>query len=113
MTLLTGGEGGPWSIFAAITGKRLDPVFARFTVALDGLTSRVEIDRVMQLQLDKVRNPVTDEPEELRLLKPTGFTSKWADLGRSTKLYVSSPDLSFDHSGQYAEYSEFDYSSGV
>ncbi len=111
LALLSGREGGPWAILGAVAVKTLDPIFARFSLTLDGLNSKVEIGRILRLELDKIRNPVTGKPEELRLIKPTGFTSKWADLGRTAKFYVSAPELSFDYSGQYAEYSEFNYSS--
>jgi hypothetical protein len=48
--------------------------------------------------------------EELRLMKPTGFTSKWADLGKTTTYRIATPHISYDHSGPYGEFSEFEYS---
>ena len=54
-------------------------------------------------------NPVHGTPEDLRLLKPAGFTSTWADLGKTRVFRVSTPQLSFEHSGQYGEFSEFEY----
>ncbi|MGH7907931.1 MAG: DUF1326 domain-containing protein [Candidatus Binataceae bacterium] len=110
-SLLSGKEGGPWAIFASVAIRVFDPIFAAFTVSIDGLKSGVRVGRILTIKLDQIRNPVTGRPEELKLVKPTGFTSKWADLGRSTKFTVAAPELNFDYSGRYAEFSEFKYSS--
>ena len=76
---------------------------------IDGLNSRCRAGRFAEVVLAKILNPVTQQAEELRLQKPTGFTSKWADLGRTETFRVSTPQLSYDHSGQYGEFSEFEY----
>jgi hypothetical protein len=112
LELLSGREGGPWRIFASVASKIFDPIFARMSVKIDGLKSRARAANVVDIQLEPIRNPVTGKIEELRLVKPTGFTSKWADLGRTRKMTVAAPELSYDHSGQYAEFSEFSYASG-
>ncbi|MBF6571079.1 MAG: DUF1326 domain-containing protein [Candidatus Binataceae bacterium] len=109
--LIGGNEGGPWQIFAAVTTKQFDPLFARIAVKLNGIKSRVKIGDLVNMAIEPIRNPVTGSKEELRLVKPTGFTSKWADLGRSKIMKVTTPELTFDYSGQYAEFSEFSYSS--
>lgn len=109
--LLAGGEGGPWAIFATVTNMRRPTIYAHFTIHLDGLSSRITAGRTLRINLDKIRNPVTGEAEELKLVKPTGFTSKWADLGRSVKMKISAPDVDCDYSGRYAEYSRFSYSA--
>ncbi len=108
-----GKEGGPFAIFAAITSKFLDPIFTRFEVKIDGLKSEVKAGAVMDLVISPIVNPVTGAHEQLKLQKPTGFTSTWADLGMSKKFHVAAPGLKYDHSGLYAEYSEFAYTQGV
>jgi hypothetical protein len=107
--LTTGREGGPWAVFAAVAGRTLDPLFARYDVTLDGLSSRYRAGTFAEVALAKILNPVRGTPEELRLMKPTGFTSKWADLGRTKTYRIQTPQLSYDHSGQYGEFSEFEY----
>ncbi len=111
LELLSGRVGGPWRIFASVASKILDPIFARMSVKIDGLKSRARAGKVVEIALEPIRNPVTGKVEELRLVKPTGFTSKWADLGRSRTMTVAAPELSYDHSGQYAEFSDFSYAS--
>ncbi len=110
LDLLMGRSGGgPWAVFASLVSKWFDPVFARYDVRIDGLNSKLKAGNILELQLSKIFNPVTGNPEELKLLKPTGLTSLWIDLGKSTTFKLSTPGLAFDHSGQYGEFSEFHY----
>ncbi len=59
--------------------------------------------------MSRVKNPVTGDEEELYLDKPTGFTSKRSELGMSELAKFSCDGLSFDTSGKYAEYADFEY----
>ncbi len=107
--LFTGKLGGPFAIFAAVTSNFLPTIYAPFQVEIQGLHSSVKVADYIDLQLSPILNPVTGAKEELQLRKPTGFTSTWADLGKSLKFSVKTPSLSYAHDGLYAEYSEFDY----
>ena len=107
--LMGGKEGVPWAIFAAVTSKYLEPQFAKFDVTIAGLRSKVRAGSYIQMELGPIVNPVSGNEEQLQLRKPTGFTSKWADLGKSTKFAIATPGLRYDHSNQYAEFSEFHY----
>src|SRR5205823_12298060 len=109
LQLTSGKEGLPWAVFASLTAKLLDPVFARFEVLANGLSSRVSAAPYLEMELTTINNPVTGKAERLQLRKPTGFTSLWADLGRSKKFRVATPGLAFEHSNLYGEFSEFDY----
>jgi len=107
---LTGGKhGGPWTIFAAITATRLPTAFAPFEFNSDGLRSSASAGDVLREELAPILNPVTGAAEELQLRKPTGFTSKWADLGTTSAFRVQLGALAFDHTGKYGEYSQFEY----
>ncbi len=107
--LFTGKLGGPFAIFASVTSTFLPTIYAPFEVAIQGLHSSVRVAEFIDLQLSPIHNPVTGAKEELQLRKPTGFTSTWADLGKSLKFSVKTPGLTYDHTGLYAEYSEFAY----
>ena len=52
---------------------------------------------------------MTGEPEEIRLVKPTGFTSKESESGSST-IYRFNGEFQHDHSGKYGEFATFEYS---
>jgi hypothetical protein len=109
LKLAHGSEGGPWTIFAAVTSKWLEPLAADFDVNIDGLHSHARAGKFLDLTLSPIVNPVTGHAEELQLRKPTGFTSTWADLGKTERLKITCPSLKYDHSGKYGEYSEFAY----
>jgi hypothetical protein len=109
LTLTAGKVGGPWAIFAAVTAKWLDPLFAPFEVKVAELDSRARVGNYMEMALAPILNPVTNEVEQLYLDKPTGFTSTRASIGRSLTFRVDA-GLTYQHDGQYAEFSHFQYS---
>ena len=106
--IMSGQIGGPFAIFTAVTETELDPIFAPFKVTVDGLSSKVSAPGALEMSLTTIKNPVTGVPEELTLLKPTGFTSKEVQLGAS-EVYRSTGGINHDHSGKYGEFSAFEY----
>lgn len=109
-----GGVGLPFDIWAKVTARWLDPIYAPIEVRLAGIRSRVRIDggRIYDLSISRMKNPVTGEEEELYLDKPTGFTSKRTELGMSTVARLHVDGISFDNSGHYADFGRFEYSGG-
>ena len=103
------GRGGPGDLQRRQRSRRLDFLRAvrRHDRWIEQPVSRGNIRRGRAVE-DYI-NPVKTA-EELRLLKPTGFTSKWADSGKTETFRIATPQMSYDHSGQYGEFSEFDYS---
>lgn len=107
--LLSGRFGGPFEILASVTETWLDPIFAPFGVVIDGLNSRVSVPGLLELSLTSIKNPVTGEPEEVNLLKRTGFTSTNTELGATT-VYRYTGGFQHEHSGKYGEFANFEYS---
>ncbi len=108
-TIGEGKSGGPWTIFTAVTSHFYGFHYVPFEMHVDGLASTVRAGQLLELELGPIRNPVSGEPEEIYLDKPTGFTSKRSTLGAS-KLFRVASDLAYDHSGKYGEFSHFEYS---
>ena len=108
LSLLSGRFAGPFEILASVTEKELDPIIAPFNTVIDGLSSRVSVPEVLEIGLVSIKNPVTGEPEDLKLVKKTGFTSTGTELG-STTVYKFTGGFSHDHSGKYGEFAEFEY----
>jgi hypothetical protein len=108
-TIAEGKSGGPWVIFMAVAGKRLDTQYLPFDLQLDGLHSKVRVGDALTLELGPILNPVSGAAEEIYLDKPTGFTSKRLTLGASRAMRVNTA-LNYDHSGKYGEFSHFEYS---
>ncbi len=108
-TLADGKSGGPFTIFRAVLAKEFPTRYVPFSVHTDGLNSTVSAGAFLEMALGPILNPVSHQPEEIYLDKPTGFTSKRLTLGASRTFRVSG-DLQYDHSGKYGEFSHFDYS---
>ena len=108
LALLSGNFGGPFEILASVTERELDPIIAPFEIVIEGLSSWVKVPEVLELGLVSIKNPVTGEPEELKLVKKTGFTSTDTDLG-STTVYRFTGGFSHEHSGKYGEFADFEY----
>ena len=108
LTLFKGEVGGPFTIFAAVTETAIDPIFVAFEASMDGLDSRLSAEGVLEIGLTTMKTPVTGEPEDVQLIKPTGFTSKKSVLGTSTH-YRYTGGFQHDHSGKYAEFAPFEY----
>lgn len=112
-TLWVGKSGGPWVIFMAVASRCDGPLYAPFDLHLDGINSKARCGRIVEYDLGPILNPVTHEPEEIYVDKPTGFTSKRLTMGASRVFRVKSEVFSYEHSGKYAEFSKFDYSGEV
>jgi len=111
--LTRSGEAGlPFDIFVSVTETWLDTVYAPIEVELNGINSRVRMGdgELFDLELSRIKNPVTGEEEELYLDKPTGFTSTRSELGSSIVDRFRLNGLSWNNSDRYAEYCEFEYS---
>jgi hypothetical protein len=107
-----GGVGSPFDEFASVTTIWFEPLVAPIEVALDGIRSRVRVagGSVYELTLDRVHNPVTGDEEIVFLDHPTGFSTKYTELGMSTIATFTSDFATYDHTGKYAEHARIEYS---
>jgi hypothetical protein len=85
------------------------PVSARFDVRLAQHDSRATIGDVVELELTKMRNPVTHAEAHPEVLLPEGLVVKRGGLAASGVFRVKD-ELALDHSGQYAAFGRFQYS---
>ena len=72
---------------------------------MNGLNTQLRLPGVLELGLASIKDPVTGEPEEILLVRPSGFTSP-SGLGRSTVCRYTG---GFQHgvSGIYAEFAPY------
>ncbi len=107
------GEAGlPFDIWNAVTSTWFDTIVAPVEMEWDGLRSRVQVDggRLLELVMSRVKNPVTGDDEITYLEKPTGFTSKRTELGTTEVFRLEVAGWSWDYSGKYGEFAEYEYS---
>ncbi|HEY2804373.1 MAG TPA: DUF1326 domain-containing protein [Gemmatimonadales bacterium] len=107
-SLVAGRAGGPWKVIATTIAKVNGPVYAPYEVRFDGFNSRVKAGSVIALQMEPVKNAVTQAEVHPRAVLPEGFVFKDGMLGRSTSFRIEGP-VSFDHTGKYAAAAEFEY----
>jgi hypothetical protein len=106
--VLRGEVGGPWGIFIK-TYQLATPVSAPFDVRMAQHGSRVTIGDVVELELTKMRNPVTKAEAHPEVVLPEGLVLKRGGLAASAVFRVKD-ELALDHAGQYAAFGRFEYS---
>jgi hypothetical protein len=96
LTICSGQAGGlPFEILATTFSQVLDPIFAPFQFDLNGRDSSVRIGDALHVAMEPIKNPVTQEPESVRLEHATGFIFKSAEAVSGKECRVTVPGLSF------------------
>ena len=81
MQIATGQAGGmPFEILVTTLSNVLPPHYVPFEFHLNGKNSSMKAGNVMRIGLEPVKNPVTGEPEGVRLEHETGFIFKTAEV---------------------------------
>jgi hypothetical protein len=107
--LLRGELGGPWGIFSG-TYALSGPDVASFEVTLADYETRVRIGASVELELQTMRNPVTQAAVHPEMVLPEGLVVKRGKLAAS-RVFRVGDGLHYDHSGQYAAFGPFAYAS--
>jgi hypothetical protein len=96
LTITSGKAGGmPFEIIVTTFSKALDSVFVPFEFKLDGLNSRAKAGNHIQMSMAPIKNPVTGEPESVKIEHSTGFIFKTADCASAEEMRVTSGELTF------------------
>lgn len=85
---------------------------ATVELTLDGKSSGFSVAGIGEGVMTPLRNPVTGDENEVRIVKPEGFIWKEGAIGQSERLRVDLPEMSFDVSGRHTVFAEFEYVSG-
>ena len=96
LTICSGQAGGlPFEILATTFSKVLDPIFAPIQFDLNGRDSSMRIGDALRIALEPIKNPVTKEPESVRIEHATGFIFKSAEAVSGKECRVNVPGLNF------------------
>jgi hypothetical protein len=107
-SVLFGELGGPWGLFRKTYDlSRPDP--ARFEVSLAQQQTRAKIGSAVELEMQAIRNPVTQAEAHPEIVLPEGLVTKHGHLATS-KVFRVRAGVEYDHSGQYAAFGAFAYS---
>ena len=112
MKIASGEAGGlPFELIAQTFSKVLDLQYVPFNFNLKGKNSGVKIGNIIDLALEPIKNPVTGEPEGIRIEHETGFIFKSAETV-STKVCRSSVgELNYSYPGKSGFVSKIRYSN--
>lgn len=105
--LLHGEHGGPWGLFRN-TYALAGPDAARFEIDLAGRATRARIGDVVELEMQPIRNPVTQAEAHPEIVLPEGLVVKHGHVAASRVFRVRG-GVTYDHSGQYAAFGAFSY----
>jgi len=112
LTICSGEAGGlPFEILATTMSKVLDPIFAPIEFNFNGRDSSIRIGDALRIALEPIKNPVTNEPESVRVEHATGFIFKSAEAVSAKECRVSVPGLSFEWPDKAAFVTTVSYSN--
>ncbi|MDH3580448.1 MAG: DUF1326 domain-containing protein [Hyphomicrobiales bacterium] len=102
--ILDGEEQEPTTIFniyGSTIEKEFDPVFSRieFACDLEKGTGGFSVPKVMDMELEPIRNPVTGAPHPAKIVLPTGFEFRSGDMASGT--FNGQGDIAFDRKDSY------------
>lgn len=99
LRIASGQAGGlPFEIIVTTFSRVLDPQYVPFRFDLRGKDSSVSIGQAVVAAMEPIRNPVTGQPESVRIEHETGFIFKGADCVSTREMTVAvGGELSFSH----------------
>ena len=81
LRIALGQEGGMhFEIIVQTLSNVMEPQYVPFTFHIDGKKSMVKVGSALRMGLAPVKNPVTGEPESIRVEHETGFMFKSAEV---------------------------------
>ena len=96
LEICSGKAGGmPFEIIVTTFSKILDPLYVPFQFNFNGRNSSVKVGKAMDVALEPIKNPVTGQPESVRVQHATGFVFKEAECVSAAKMNVDAGELKF------------------
>jgi hypothetical protein len=96
LQIASGAQGGlPFEIIASLVGKLLEPQYVPIEFHADGKNSSARLGDQVSMAFEPVKNPVTGEPEGIRIEHETGFIFKGADVVSARECRASVGELDF------------------
>jgi hypothetical protein len=96
LQICSGKLGGmPFEIIVTTFSKFLEPQYVPFKFNFNGRNSSVQIGNLMNVAVEPIKNPVTGEPESVRIEHSTGFIFKQAECVSAAKMDVNVGELKF------------------
>jgi hypothetical protein len=112
MQICSGQAGGlPFEIIVTTFSKILEPQFLPIHFNVNGRNSSVKIGNAMNVVVEPIKNPVTKEPESVRVEHSTGFIFKSAECVSAAQMRVDAGELKFSWPDKAAFVTQIKYSN--
>jgi hypothetical protein len=92
--------GLPFEILATTFSTVQPTRFVPFEFRADGQTGKARVGQDIEFDLEPIKNPVTGEPESVRIEHATGFIFTGAEAVSARDVRVSSGDINFQYSNK-------------
>jgi hypothetical protein len=113
--LVSGTEGGTFfEIFAAVAPNRVDTVSAPIEIECDRKrrVASVRIPGIAAARIEPIKNPVTGEEHQARIVLPNGFEFTEAEMANTVECNTTAPGpLSLTLTNSYAQLNDFSWSN--
>jgi hypothetical protein len=110
--ICSGQHGGlPFEIIVTTFSKILEPRYVPFTFHFNGRNSSVRVGDAMNVAVEPIKNPVTGEPESVRLEHSTGFIFKSAECVSAAQMNVNAGELKFSWPNKAGFVTQIKYSN--
>lgn len=84
---------------------------AAVDLKLDGKNSRFSVKGVGEGIMAPLRNPVSGEENNVRIVNPDAFIWKDGEVTQGERLRVDLPDINMDHKGRHGIFARFEWSN--
>ena len=112
MQICSGQAGGmPFEIIVTTFAKILEPQYVPIKFHVNGRNSSVQVGNAMNVVLEPIKNPVTKEPESVRVSHATGFIFKEAECVSAAQMKVDAGELKFSWPNKAAFVTQIKYSN--
>lgn len=110
LRICSGQAGGlPFEILATTFSKLLEPQYLPFKFNINGRNSVVQIGNAVTMAVEPIKNPVTGEPESVRIQHSTGFIFTEAECVSAAKMDVRVGELKFSWPNKAAFVTQIKY----
>lgn len=101
LQIASGQAGGmPFEILATTLSQVLEPQYVPFHFDLQGKYSRAKMGEAVAMAFEPIKNPVTGDPEGIRIVRETGFVFEQAECVAAKECQASVGGLSFSWPGK-------------
>jgi hypothetical protein len=112
LQIASGQAGGlPFEIIATTFSIVLEPQYLPFQFLVKGRNSSVQIGNAINVAVEPIKNPVTGEPESVRIQHSTGFIFKEAECVSAAQMDVKAGELKFSWPNKAAFVTQVKYSN--